>query len=381
MEKLYYLDSYLKNFSAVVTDCTQHGEYYHIELDRTAFYPDGGGQPGDTGTLRCGQVVNVLDTKKNQKGIIHITDAPLSINAEVVGDVDFCRRFNFMQNHTAEHILSGIIKTHLGHDNVGFHMGDGYTTMDLNREISSEELINIELEANRAIQKNIPVTSKIYTDTCKIPPHRSKKELTGDIRIVDIEKYDVCACAGLHVGFTGEIGIVKIISSERHKGGMRLYLLCGQHAVTDYIEKNKHIFAISAMLSVKPNAVHDAVHKTMNELSSLKQDLFKYKNELYEHKANLIPLGTEKICIFEEIEDLRKYCDLLCARARIVGVFSNSDKGVKYAIGSHTVDVLEIGKDINTKFNGRGGGQKHIIQGTLQATREEIESFFGSILL
>ena len=227
-EKLYYQDAHQAQFQATVLSCRPGKHGYDVVLDRTCFYPEGGGQPGDTGVLSS---VRVTDTHEAGGEIVHYCEAPLAEGQTVEGTIDYDRRFEFMQLHTGEHILSGVIHRRFGYENVGFHMGADFVTIDLSGMLTPEQVQSVEAEANEWIWKNVPVeVSYPDPDTLKTIPYRSKKELTGQVRIVTIPGADICACCGTHVSNTGEIGLLRIFSCVRFHDGVRLELLCGRRA-------------------------------------------------------------------------------------------------------------------------------------------------------
>jgi alanyl-tRNA synthetase len=351
-------------------------------LDRTSFYPEGGGQPSDIGVLNT---VNVLEVQEKNGTIIHTTDKPLTVKSNVTGGVNWVRRFSLMQQHTGEHIVSGIIHRLFKLDNVGFHMGDTAITVDFNGELSKDNLKVVEMLANQAVYKNIKL--KIWYPTSlqlKQINYRSKKELEGEVRIVTIPGYDTCACCGTHVDKTGEIGIIKILSSQRYKGGTRITMLCGDSAASDYYERVEISNKISSLLSAKPNEIASAVEHLLEENKLLKQQNSSMKNLVLESKAENITEGTKNVCVFEEDlepNDLRRYCLMLSERCSgFAAVFSgNNEAGYKYAIASENVDVREYSKKINAKFNGRGGGKQNLVQGSVKCRRNLLDDYIKTL--
>ena len=228
-EKLYYQDAHQAQFQATVLSCRPGKHGYDVVLDRTCFYPEGGGQPGDTGVLSG---VRVTDTHEAGGEIVHYCEAPLAEGQTVEGTIDYERRFEFMQLHTGEHILSGVIHRRFGYENVGFHMGADFVTIDFSGMLTQEDLSAVEAEANEWVWKNVPIEIA-YPDAeaLKTIPYRSKKELTGQVRIVTIPGADICACCGTHVSDTGEIGLIKIFSCVKFHDGVRLEILCGRRAL------------------------------------------------------------------------------------------------------------------------------------------------------
>ena len=250
-EKLFYENSHLAEFDAAVTECRQNGECFEVELDRTAFFPEGGGQYADTGTLGG---VPVLDVQERGGHILHMTEESFEIGTLVKGKIDWSERFMKMQQHTGEHIVSGIVHGRFGYNNVGFHLGSEDCTMDFDGEISREELAEIELEANRAVWKNLEVQT-LYPSKEELAhiEYRSKIEIEGQVRIIVIPGYDTCACCAPHVERTGEIGVIKLVNMQRYKGGVRVTMLCGIRALADYAVKQREAEAVSAMLCAKVN--------------------------------------------------------------------------------------------------------------------------------
>ncbi|MCL2566379.1 MAG: alanyl-tRNA editing protein [Defluviitaleaceae bacterium] len=369
--KLYYSEPYTRSFKALVRSCTKKDDIYEIQLDKTPFYPEGGGQPSDTGQIGCSSITHVYE--KNGT-ITHIGDKPLNTGEIYDANIHWPRRFDHMQHHSAEHLVSGIIHKRYGADNVGFNIGEQYVTIDFNTELDKKAIENIEFLANEAIFKNLPIKVEYFDNT---PPfsYRSKKELVGIIRIVTIDDYDVCACAGTQLKSTGEIGIVKIISCVKYKSGSRLYMLCGHRALKDYRLKEDNISAIGSLLSAKPYEVSDYVHKLFEEKESLKFDLLRAKYELIDIKSKEI-LPADNILLFEADltqEEMKRYYENLAEKAPLIAIFSGCDsQSYRYMVSADTIDV----KDLNTKLNGKGGG-KGTAFGQVTASKIKIEKYFN----
>lgn len=376
-ERLYYKDQYLADFTAEVLSCTEKDGRYEVILDKTAFFPEGGGQPGDKGFIGNSEVV---DTQEKGEDVIHICLAP--VEGTVSCKLDFETRFANMQQHSGEHVFSGIAHSITGFDNVGFHMGETCVTVDFSGKITTEELERIEALTNEAIFRNVDIEA-IYPsdDELENYAYRSKKEIAGQVRLTRIGKYDLCACCGTHVAKTGEIGIVKVISSMNYKSGVRITLQIGRKALEDYKAKNKSVGEISALLKAKPEEVTSAVERILRqqqelqfEYNTLKKELFGFKAEAYSGKSCCVfdPSGQSKdACVFS---------DLLADKVEIAAVFSGNDSdGYKYAVTSRTQDLRQIGKDLNAACNGRGGGKPEMIQGSVAATKAEIENFWTSL--
>lgn len=377
-EKLYDLNSYLKTFSAKVLSCEKQGETYEVVLNRTAFFPEGGGQPSDIGVLNT---VNVLDVHERGDSIVHTTDRPLPAGQAVMGGVNWAHRFDCMQQHSGEHIVSGIVHRLFGYGNVGFHLGSKVVTVDFNGELTEENLLLIESMANEAIYRNIPIQVEYPSpEVLAKLNYRSKKELSGAIRIVTVPGYDVCACCGTHVARTGEIGMIRLIAAQKYKGGIRVTLVCGGRALDDYREKSRSVGSVSVLLSAKPEEVSPAVERLLSEYNAVKQENAGLLDQIFTYKAAAVGQGTKYVCLFEESltpNDLRRFCMLLCERCKVgAAVFSGDEEtGYKYAIGSASADIRPLGKELNPAFNGRGGGSKELIQGSLKGMKTEIEHF------
>ncbi len=381
--QLYNKDSHMRSFQAVVLTCigqtdVNNNNVYVVTLDATAFFPEGGGQPSDRGIL--GAAV-VLDVQEDDGIIYHTISSPLIVGESVTGQIDWIRRFDLMQHHSAEHILSGLVHSYYGYDNVGFHMGSEAITIDFNGNLTEDGIRRVELDANRAVCENIPIEVSYPTsEELKVLNYRSKKELSGDIRIVTIPGYDTCACCAPHVALTGEIGGIKITSCQKYKGGVRISMLCGTRALQDYNIKEKSVTDISVLLSAKPDEVQEAVRNLKNENQTLKGQLINLQNRLLEYKAAAVPEGTDSICIFDNditANSLRSYANLLVERCPgICAVFTSADdREFKYILAAKTADVRPLCKSLNETFQGKGGGSREMAQGSVTGSKEILEAF------
>lgn len=377
-EKLFYENQYLKEFEARVVSCEKNGDGFAVELDKTAFFPEGGGQPGDRGRIADAAV---SDTKEKDGRIFHICNRELAVGEAVNCALDFDFRFTNMQQHSGEHIFSGFVHSVCGFDNVGFHMGEHSVTVDFDGAVSRQELDRIERLANEAIYKNIPIEILYPTrDELDNYSYRSKKEIQGQVRLTRIEGADLCACCGTHVALTGEVGMIKVISMMKYKSGVRITLQIGRKALEDYHKKNLSVAAISNMLCVKPEEVADGVERVTAQLQEAKGKLFALKKELFALKCEDMS-GNFGILFDDEgsSDGARRLCDMLAEKVKIAAVFSGSDsEGYKYAIAGRSEDVRTIGKELNSACNGRGGGKPEMIQGSVAAAREAIEEFFNA---
>ncbi len=378
-KKLYDLDSHLRSFTAAVVSCEETSGGYGIVLDQTAFFPEGGGQPSDRGTL---DDVPVFDVQELDGKILHMTGAPFSPGQTVHGNLDWDIRFSNMQQHSGEHIVSGLVHRLYGLDNVGFHMGADAVTVDFNGVLTDAQLEEIESLANEAVVQNVSVTAAYPdADDLAIMPYRSKKELTGAVRIVTVEGYDVCACCAPHVKRTGEIGLIKLIGSQRYKGGVRVSMLCGFRALADYRVKLKSVASISAMLSAKPGAVLDAVGKLQDENRQLHAAMTELQKRTLAERVSQLSADQPCICLFVEALEqplMRYLVNLLMDKfPGICGVFSAvSASHFQYVLGSQTEDVRPLGKELGRAFQGRGGGSSSMVQGSVQGDARAIEEFF-----
>lgn len=381
-EKLYYKDSHMKEFTATVVSCeekqTAKGEKtgYRVVLDRTVFFPEGGGQPGDVGWL---DNVEVFDTHEKNGTICHETKEALTPGQKVKGKLNFDVRFDRMQQHSGEHIISGLVHNLYGYDNVGFHLGEEITTLDFNKELTAEQVQDLELWANRAVFENVPVQILYPTkEQLKAVNYRSKIEIEGQVRIVSIPGYDICACCAPHVDRSGEIGLIRIISCERHRGGCRMTILCGFRALADCRKKQQSVTEISVALSAKPDKVGEAVLH-MKEQQSLLRERLNHMQERYLHQKLTELTGNEQnVCLFEEELDniaARNFVNSAVERCEgICGVFIGTDEsGYHYILGSRTVDLMKFSRKLNERFQGKGGGKPEMVQGSLTGRAQEIQ--------
>lgn len=378
-EKLFYQDSHRSTFTAIVQEVRPSGNGYEIILDRTAFFPEGGGQSSDTGSLGG---VSVSDVQEIDGKIIHYTDGPLVEGTEVEGCIDWTERFSKMQQHTGEHIVSGLIHKIYGYHNVGFHLGTDSVTLDFNGVVPKEKLHEIEQLANEAVAKNLPVQVLYPTDEelSKIS-YRSKIEIEGQVRIVVIDGYDVCACCAPHVKQTGEIGLIKLVGMQNYKGGVRISMLCGFRALEDYYQKEKNNREIAVMLSAKEYETAVEVERLQEELAMKKAKIAELEQKFLEQKVETLDVSSEIVCLFEETDPVmtRELVNLLLKKgAKMAAVFSGNEReGYRYVLGSRSLDVRKNGKLLNEAFHGRGGGKPEMVQGTVQGKREEIEAFLN----
>lgn len=378
-ERLYYADPHMRAFEAQVLSCAPGKHGFEVVLDRTAFYPEGGGQPGDSGTLSG---VRVTDTHEREGVIVHYCAAPLEVGSLVHGELDWQQRFDRMQQHSGEHLLSGIIHRRFGLDNVGFHMGAEAVTIDFSGLLTPEQLLEVEREANEAVWRCL--TTEITwpdAETLRTIPYRSKKELTGEVRIVTFPGVDICACCGTHVTSTGEIGLVKILSCEKFHEGVRLEILCGRRALEYLHEMTEQNRQVSGLLSARPRETAEAVRRTLDELSRQKFRAASLETRVFAAQAEHYR-GAQNVLLFEDAltpDALRRLSDAIAAVSTgLCAVFSGTDAdGYKYCVAQADGDLREFTKRMNAALSGRGGGKPFFVQGSVQAPRQQIEAFFG----
>lgn len=377
-KKLYYEDVYTKEFTAKVLECREGKKGYEIILDQTAFYPEGGGQPCDLGTLND---VEVLEVHEKDGEIIHYTKEAIEAGSDVTGKIDWDRRFDLMQQHSGEHMVSGLIHEAYGYDNVGFHMGSDTITIDLNGPLDEAQLAEIERKTNQKIWEDTQI--KIIYPTAeeleKID-YRSKKELTGQVRIVEFPGVDICACCGTHVTHTGEIGMVKLLSVEKFREGVRIEMICGKR-VLDYLNMvNDQNHQISVKLSAKMDKTAQAVERLQEENFRLKGQVGQLVDDMCRKEAERYA-GSGSVLIFMDgmdADSVRKLADAVTQTCQgCCAVFSgNADGSYKYAMGEKDGDLRQFTKEMNAKLNGRGGGKPFFVQGSVQASEKEIRNFF-----
>lgn len=376
--KLYYENCHLRTFLATVTACSALDDHWLIRLDATAFYPEGGGQACDLGKLGG---VQVLDVRECGQEIDHHCSGPLEVGVVVEGCIDYERRFDLMQQHTGEHIVSGIINRRYGYHNVGFHMGADVITIDFDGVIPLEDLPAIELEANQALWRNLPVRCW-YPSEAELPGvfYRSKRELPWLVRIVQVPGYDSCACCGVHVAYTGEVGLVKLLSTVGLRGGTRMEMACGKRALeilSSVYDQNRQV---SQAFSAKITETGAAARKMNEMLGTEKFKMAGLQRRIFRQIADGFTGRENALCFEADLEPalVRELADIIADRiSGTAAVFSGSDEaGYSFCLVSRTVDLRELGKAMTRTLGGRGGGKPNFQQGRITATREAIEAFF-----
>lgn len=377
--KLYENDGMCRCFTAVVLSCKQAENAYHVILDRTAFFPEGGGQTADRGTLGAAKV---LDTQIIDGEIVHITDAPLS--GEVEGILDFDERFRKMQNHMGEHLLCGAIHRLYGFTNVGFHLGANYMTFDIDGVLTDAEIEKAEREANLAVFADAPI--RCYTpdaEMLKTLSYRAKTEkLHGDsVRIVEAEGFDICACCAPHLDRTGKVGQIKITERMKYKGGMRFTTLCGSDALLEHGKKQKVLEELSLLLSAKKDSIPEAVTARLAEIGALKMAVGALRRELCASRLSALSKTESNILLFEHTLDrdgIRAICtEGVSKTSGIFAAFSgNDDIGYDLACASSTTPLRPLATELASAFGGKCGGSDKMIFGHLPATEAAIRTFF-----
>lgn len=376
-EKLYYHDAYISAFSANVVLVTPCDRGYDVVLDKTAFFPEEGGQSADTGKIGDANVIHVYE----RDGVVHhITDKAPSIG-EKHCVINFDDRFVKMQCHTAEHILCGIIHRLFGLDNVGFHLGEDEVVFDVSGVLDREQLDRVETLANEAVFANWPIETIFPTaDELSNINYRAKLDITEGVRLVKIGNVDTCACCAPHVSYTGEIGLIKILDFMKHRGGTRIWMVAGRRALMDYRARYENIKAISGMLSTPQMETADTLKSYMAENDGMRAALKQARLRIAELEAEKIE-PTDGSAVFYlpdfSIPELIAFSNVANKRiGNLTVALSGIDGDYKYVISSNTADLRRMAKEINTALGGRGGGRAEMIQGSFSATLDEIKNYF-----
>ena len=376
--KLYYEDSHMTTFEAEVLSCQERSGKFAVILSATAFYPEGGGQAADTGVLGTARV---LDTREEGGAVVHLCDGPLEVGAVVTGTIDWELRFLRMQQHSGEHIVSGIINRRYGWHNTGFHMGNESITIDFDGVIPAEDLPSIEAEANGAVWGNIPIKCW-YPSEEELPSvfYRTKKALPWPVRIVQVPGFDSCACCGTHVKRTGEIGLVKLFSVVPFRGGTRMEMACGKQALDALDRCYEQNRLVSQAFSAKIWETGAAARRMNETLAQMKYRITGLEMRIFRTIAEVYA-GKGDICHFEENLDsigVRELADAIAEKCGgVAAVFSGNDaEGYAFCMVAREGDLRQRGKDMVKALNGRGGGKPNCQQGRVQAARTQIEAFF-----
>lgn len=384
-EKLYDIDSYLSEFSCKVINLYSDDKVIYIETDRTAFFPEGGGQTSDRGWLNDIYVENVqiIDGR-----ILHFVEnseenvKTLEKGMSLCGKIDMKKRFSDMQQHSGEHIFSGVVNSLYGFNNVGFHLGTEIVTLDFDGVLNEEDMCKVESLVNKAVWDNIEIKVLFPSnEELQKIKYRSKIEIEEQVRIVEIPGVDICACCAPHVKRTGEIGIIEVVGFEKYKGGTRVSILCGERALHDIRHKLNENKKISALTCAKQTETAEAVERLKSEIEKLRYDIVGLNRQILMSKAETIE-EQDCIIIFDEKLQGKLLSDftisLMPKALKFVACFSGENNSYRYCIASNNVDLRPMGKALNEAFSGRGGGKPEIIQGSLSGSEDEIRRFLSA---
>lgn len=396
--KLYDRDAYATEFEADIISCEPNkadDKRFDIILNQTLFFPEEGGQSPDMGILAGYRVVDV----QIKNGVItHTVDtsagdccdvekkAELAAGVHVQGKIDWQHRFYNMQQHSGEHIFSGIVHSRFGFENVGFHLSDSVVTMDFSGVISPEDIAEVEHEVNVAISKNIPIEVTYPSrDELAQLEYRSKIEIEGQVRIVTVPGYDVCACCAPHVKRTGEIGMLKVMNYQNYKGGVRVSILCGFRALEAFRQKCDIISELMGIFTTNQEALVDNVTKLKAVNQSLKSELGTAKSALLDYKVAELPTDTDNAVLFECGIDTNAARNCVNALVEKYSGFSaffmgNDEEGYSFIIGSKNADCNTVAAALRNKLGARGGGKPVMVQGSVKAAKSEIEEVLKEVL-
>ena len=377
-EKLYEKDAYQVSFTATVLSCVPAEKDYAVILDKTAFFPEQGGQYADKGSLN-GQ--NVTDVQIENDEIVHYIDSPLAEGEQVAGTIDRDTRFIRMQTHTGEHILSGIIHNLFGYDNVGFHLGDGYATVDTSGPLTKEQIARAEKEANRVVWDDRKVYATYPTlEELKAVSYRSKIDPREGIRLIHIDGCDVCACCAPHLSSTGQVGLIKVVAAEPRKKGTRLTVLCGKDAYENFVRTQNLAQEAQRMLSATPETLLTEIKRTLDRLAEKEKEIKSLKVACALSSLSFVSAPACDYAFIENADlDVLRAVAPSVTTENIRALFSENDGLITYVVFSSAVDVRPFVKDLNAAFNGKGGGSSSFAQGKLSAKKEDVSAFLKNL--
>lgn len=373
--KLYDLDAYQTTFEATVLSCTKREKDYDVILDQTLFFPEEGGQTCDQGTLND---VRVHDVQIIDQEIHHYVNDPLK--GKIIGKIDFKHRYTNMQNHSGEHVLSGLVKEMFGFDNSGFHLSPNEITTDYSGFLNTKQLEELEKRANEVILENHPIHC-FYPEDTSLYDYRSKKEINEALRIVEIEGIDCCACCAPHVRSTSEIGLIKILKAIKHKQGVRIWFICGYRAYQDYHQKHLQAMHISQKLSLPSDDLTHGIDRLINENNDLKQEISKLKKQSIDLQIQSLSVQDFHLVFVEELDRSLQlyYCNQLLDLARhFSAVFVGKENNYRFYITSHE-DARFLLEKLKENFEVKGGGKKDMVQGQIQGSKEDIEELLNNL--
>ncbi len=375
--KLYYENRYLTEFESVVLSCRPDKKGWAVVLEKTAFYPEGGGQPSDRGVMTYDDITaNISDVREKGGEITHYSDIEIPVGATVKGVIDWNRRFDFMQQHTGEHMFSGMVNSMFGFKNVGFHLSEKDNVVDFDGRLSKEDIKRIMDKCNEYVWLDQPVNTG-FPENVKELEYRSKKDLTGDIRIVRAGDADICACCGTHTATTGRAGPIVALNSIAYKGGTRINILCGKRAVEYLKRRNDDCYDISRQLSLPVESITSGVAARMKEIEELKMALGAAKRQLIALWVRTTQ-PEEDICVMAKdnltSNEIQQLCRLLAEKARTAVVYSRQEGGnPKICIISSVKDTNKLGRHISAVLGGKGGGKPGIYQGFVESRADEMK--------
>ena len=383
--KYYYEDSHRTEMTATVLSCEEGKKGFEVVLSGTVFFPEGGGQSADTGVFYISEeeTVSVLDVHERNGIIYHTTDQPVEPGTELRGEIDWNERFSKMQNHSGEHLVSGIIHRLFQYNNVGFHLGSTDVTIDFDGPLTREQLNQVEQMANEAVFLNLPVLEEFPDrEHLATMEYRSKTEISGQVRIVTIPGYDCCACCGVHTAATGEVGLIKLFSAVGFRGGTRMELACGRRALDMLNLAFGQNTQVSQAFSAKWTETGTAAAKMNEALAAEKYRAIGLQRRLIAGIAQRYD-NCGNVVHFEPGLDaglLRELADAIAQRCGgIAAVFSGDDRtGYGFCILARTGDLRPLGKAMTQSLSGRGGGRADAQQGRVNASRAQIETFFAN---
>ena len=373
--KLYDLDAYQTTFEATVLSCTKREKDYDVILDQTLFFPEEGGQTCDQGTLND---VRVHDVQIIDQEIHHYVNDPLK--GKIIGKIDFKHRYTNMQNHSGEHVLSGLVKEMFGFDNSGFHLSPNEITTDYSGFLNTKQLEELEKRANEVILENHPIHC-FYPEDTSLYDYRSKKEINEALRLVEIEGIDCCACCAPHVRSTSEIGLIKILKAIKHKQGVRIWFICGYRAYQDYHQKHLQAMHISQKLSLPSDDLTHGIDRLINENNDLKQEISKLKKQSIDLQIQSLSVRDFHLVFIEELDRSLQlyYCNQLLDLARhFSAVFVGKENNYRFYITSHE-DARFLLEKLKENFEVKGGGKKDMVQGQIQGSKEDIEELLNNL--
>lgn len=393
-ERLYYTDAYLIEFDAVVRDVQRQDDRWSVTLDRSAFYPTSGGQPFDTGTIDEARVLDVVEQPDGS--VSHIVDRELEKNCRVRGHIDWARRFDHMQQHTGQHLLSAAFEHEAGARTVSFHLGSTSSTIDLDKELSADEVARVEAEANDRLWQDNEVCVKFVSEAeaAKLPL-RKESTRSGELRIIEISDYDLSACGGTHVQRTGAIGVIAIAGTERFKGGLRVEFLCGGRALNGYHALKRSVDSTVRLLSVLPGDIPAGVEKLQTAARQQQKSQEALQERLAVHEAASLaasgePIGDATVVAAAvpgwDAAGLKKLASAIVSKAGTIAVLVTPEAPSLVVVARSQdlkIDAGAVLKPLLDRFGGKGGGKGAVAQAgglsgeavaILSAAKEQISS-------